>query len=131
MKVFIVDDDPIYLMLIRKTISTVDPSVEVTEFADGQLALNRLIELRCYQEQLPDIIFLDLNMPVMDGWEFLKEYAYWKTLFKKDTRIYVVSSSISPSDVERARNFDIIVDFLVKPMDSETITWVTRRIEDI
>lgn len=130
MKIFIVDDDPIYVLLITKAISIVAGTIEVSDFADGQLALNRLFELRHDHEELPDIIFLDLNMPVMDGWEFLSEYVYLKSSLNKNTVIYVVSSSISPSDVERAKRLNVVVDFLIKPLDSGTIAWVTGRIDD-
>ena len=71
-------------------------------------------------EALPDIIFLDINMPFMDGWQFLEEYTKIKPTLSKQIVIYVVSSSISEYDIERARNNSNVSDYFVKPITVDT-----------
>jgi CheY-like chemotaxis protein len=69
------------------------------------------------EDKLPEIIFLDLNMPVMDGWEFLGEFVKIKNNFDKKISLYVVSSSIDPRDLERAKSFNLVTDYLIKPIE--------------
>lgn len=67
-------------------------------------------------ELLPDVIFLDLNMPVLDGWGFLEEYLLLEPKMSKKIEIYIVSSSISPSELERSQRIPVVTDFLTKPL---------------
>jgi CheY-like chemotaxis protein len=128
--IFLIDDDPIYVLLTRKIISNVTSDYEISEFGDGQLALDRLIDLSQGNAHLPDIIFLDLSMPVMDGWEFLAEYSLLKESLKKEIRLYIVSSSISPREVERSTEYHEVVDFLIKPLEKETIAGIMQNIKE-
>ncbi|WP_246200107.1 response regulator [Maribacter luteus] len=65
-------------------------------------------------EQLPDVIFLDLNMPIMDGWEF--SYEFVKLPLENIPRINIVSSSIDSRDIGKANTYDIVKVFIVKPL---------------
>jgi CheY-like chemotaxis protein len=128
--IFLIDDDPIYVLLTRKILSNVTSDYEISEFGDGQLALDRLIDLSQENAPLPDIIFLDLSMPVMDGWEFLAEYSLLKESLKKEIRLYIVSSSISPREVERSKEYHEVVDFFIKPLEKETIAGIMQNIKE-
>jgi len=68
-------------------------------------------------ENIPEIIFLDLNMPVMDGWEFLERFTKIKNKLGKVITLYVVSSSINPLDVDRAKSLTSVHDYLIKPVN--------------
>jgi CheY-like chemotaxis protein len=129
-RIFLIDDDPIYVLLTKKIITNVSSGFEISEFGDGQLALERLIDLSQENAQLPDIIFLDLSMPVMDGWEFLAEYSLLKKSLKKEIILYIVSSSISPREVERSKEYHEVVDFLIKPLEKETIAGIMQNIKE-
>ena len=129
-RIFLIDDDPIYVLLTKKIISNVTSGFEVSEFGDGQLALERLVDLSQENAGLPDIIFLDLSMPVMDGWEFLAEYSLLKKSLKKEIILYIVSSSISPREVERSKEYHEVVDFLIKPLEKETIAGIMQNIKE-
>ena len=72
--IFLIDDDPIYLLLARKIISSADSRFTITEFMQAEDALDFLVQNKNNAGLLPDIIFLDLSMPFMDGWAFLEQY---------------------------------------------------------
>src|ERR1700759_3998601 len=106
--IYLIDDDPIYALLMRKSISNVRPDIEISEFDDAELALCHIIELSRNQKPLPDIIFLDLSMPVTDGWEFITKFAHLKTSLINDIKLYIVSSSISASDLKRSMEYNVV-----------------------
>jgi CheY-like chemotaxis protein len=72
-------------------------------------------------ESFPEIIFLDLNMPMMDGWDFLEIFKRDFAHFEEKTKIFILSSSINPADVERAKKENNIVAFLEKPLNGENL----------
>ncbi|WP_367864691.1 response regulator [Pedobacter sp. WC2423] len=118
-KVYLIDDDDIFVFLTKKTMLKVSEDVEVEVFSDGLQAITHLKEIQDQKELLPDVIFLDLNMPVMDGWEFLAEYQELYPFFVKRNELYIVSSSISPHEMERSKNIDEVCEFIIKPLVKE------------
>jgi CheY-like chemotaxis protein len=126
-KIFLIDDDPVFVYLTRKIIGMTQYSCEITEFADGELAITYLNAFREKPESLPDIIFLDLAMPVMDGWEFLKQYAVIRPGILKNISLFIVSSSISPQEVEKSKSFREVSDFLVKPLGKRKIAEIITQ----
>ncbi|SKB53085.1 Response regulator receiver domain-containing protein [Salegentibacter holothuriorum] len=115
----IIDDDKIYVNLVKKIIEIKKLSNNLLIFKNGKEALDhfKLILENASEEILPDIIFLDINMPIMDGWEFLNEFIKIKNIFDKKITLYVVSSSIDPRDLERAKSFNLVTDYLIKPIE--------------
>ncbi len=115
----IIDDDKIYVNLVKKIIEIKKLSRNLIIFKNGKEALDyfRPILENLNQNRLPDIIFLDLNMPIMDGWEFLSEFVKIKNNFQKKITLYVVSSSIDPRDLQRAKSFNMVTDYLIKPIE--------------
>ncbi|WP_037318671.1 response regulator [Salegentibacter sp. Hel_I_6] len=115
----IIDDDKIYVNLVKKIIEIKKLSKNLLIFKNGMEAFDhfKLILENASEEKLPDIIFLDINMPVMDGWEFLNEFIKIKNNFEKKITLYVVSSSIDPRDLERAKSFNLVTDYLIKPIE--------------
>jgi len=118
-KVYLIDDDDIFVFLTKKTILKVSPDIDVEVFSDGLQAITHIKEVAANPEELPDIIFLDLNMPVMDGWEFLAEYQDIYTSLARKNELYIVSSSISPHEMERSRNISSVSEFIIKPLVKE------------
>jgi CheY-like chemotaxis protein len=128
--ILLIDDDPIFVYLTRRIIASTNCPCAINEFTDGELALEYLGKMSEQAELLPDVIFLDLSMPVMDGWEFLKEYALLKPKIKKEISLYIVSSSISPQEVERSKSYTVVADFLIKPVERGKIVEIMTGVRE-
>jgi CheY-like chemotaxis protein len=109
-------------MLLKKTISKFDVCDCVESFNNGKIAFESLKQrIEEGGATLPDVIFLDVNMPVLDGWMFVEEfYKIYNTSLKK-VQIYVVSSSIAVEDKNKAKANSNIQDYLVKPISGSTL----------
>jgi CheY-like chemotaxis protein len=117
----IIDDDTLYKLLLKKSIKKLPFEVTVISFNNGQEAFLGLQQINAQKGQLPDIILLDINMPVMDGWEFLEAYKSIKAELLKPIKIYMASSSIAINDLETARLNSEVLDYLVKPISHSKI----------
>ncbi|MCH8495215.1 MAG: response regulator [Balneolales bacterium] len=118
MILWIIDDDSIYQMLMRRIIEKSHPHIQVEVFFNGKTALKKLesiIESGNLQEK-PHTVFLDINMPVMDGWTFLESIRDEGIYSKLPFTLYIASSSIDHSDFRKAKTFENVSDYLVKPL---------------
>ena len=118
-RVCIIDDDPIYHMLAKRLISLNQFSDVIFEYRDGYEAYLALKQMHDQGEQMPEVIFLDINMPIWDGWDFLDEIV--KLELQHAFEIYMVSSSTSPYDREKAEKYQLIKRFLTKPLEIEVL----------
>ena len=117
----IVDDDDIYQFTTSLLLKQNDLVNKVIVFSNGLKAINFLKDEMGNKENIPDIIFLDINMPVMDGWEFLEEYLLIKPMLPKTVVIYMVSSSVDERDVLKAKSISSLSGYFVKPISSHDI----------
>lgn len=114
---FIVDDHDLYRLVTKQLIETSTLVKKVVTFPDGEKAIESLKASK--EEDLPEVIFLDISMPVMDGWEFLDEFKRIKSTLGKKITIYIISSSINPADIERAKSISEVTDFIIKPLTKQ------------
>lgn len=112
----VIDDDAIYHYTVRRNVEIGGLADRMMFFCDSELALQYLVEHQSSEANLPDVILLDVNMPVMDGWAFLDEYETLSTLFAKRVHLYVVTSSLYVDDVRRASASALVAGYLVKPL---------------
>ena len=115
----IVDDDSIFQFITQKVIEKTKLVREIKVFPNGLEAIEFLKTARANPQELPDVILLDLAMPVLGGWDFLEEYIALKPHLGKQIMIYIVSSSIDPADIQRARSISEVTDFIIKPVTRE------------
>ncbi|NJN41304.1 MAG: response regulator [Flammeovirgaceae bacterium] len=94
---------------------------EIHQYLTGDEALDA-IKNNCDKfEKLPDILLLDLNMPVTDGWMFIDSYRKMKSTVCKEIAIYLVTSSIDPRDIAQSKSYSEIKGFISKPLDIELV----------
>lgn len=124
---FLVDDDKIFTFLTTKIIAKNNLVEEVKVFSNGLDVLNFLTENAGNPALLPEIILLDLNMPIMDGWQFLERYIELLPKIDKKIKIYVLSSSIFPEDIDKAKTIGAVSDYIVKPLTGEKLINILKK----
>jgi|SRR5690606_33774267 len=124
----LIDDDDIYQFTFTRGLKVNDVAKKILVFSDGEEAIDFMVDNVANTEVLPDVIFLDINMPVMDGWEFLEEFVKLKPKVGKKITIYMVSSSVDPADVDRAKTISDVSDYLIKPVGEDTLTQIIENL---
>jgi CheY-like chemotaxis protein len=117
MNVWLIDDDNVTNMLNRFFLEEHFTHLNITAFVYAQDALNTLLQTT----QKPDFIFLDINMPVMNGWEFLEALGKNVSETISLPQIYLLSSSLDPSDKSKASKITLVKGFISKPLEIEKI----------
>lgn len=118
---YVIDDDKIYHFLLKNLLKQNNINVNSTFFANGHDAIE-FLSANNDNEILPDIILLDVNMPIMNGWQFLEDYIKLKGTLLKEPVIYMISSSNNEVDINKAREFTGVVnEYFLKPICKEDL----------
>ena len=128
-KVYLIDDDEINNFICTNILKKIDFSSDVVAFESGTEALevlNKAIEEKDVS-QIPDVIFLDINMPIMNGWDFLEEYKNIKDKLNKKVSLFMLSSSIYQADVEKSKQYGEVVDFVTKPLNADILNEIKNK----
>lgn len=115
-KICLVDDDRIFRSTTKKALEKENLADEILTFSDGEEAFEYFEKNADNEVNLPDTVFLDLNMPYMDGWDFLEEYFHLKPKISKEITIYIVTSSVSEIDYSKAKATSLISGYITKPV---------------
>lgn len=115
----VVEDDPVHLFLTKQIISLSGLVNHTLVCQNGKEAYDMLASRVSLEENLPELILLDLNMPVWDGWQFLDEFTSI-SLYQKIT-VYIVTSSSSEEDLIRAEKYNLGGNYIVKPITLEKL----------
>ena len=118
--VWIIDDDVVSKYVMKRNLKELN-ILNVVDFPDSEKPLQILNDYLLHPQDLPDLIFLDMNMPFMDGFQFLEAYENIKHHINQTIQIYMLSSSINPEDRLKAKSFSSVVDFLIKPIDHKLV----------
>jgi YesN/AraC family two-component response regulator len=118
----IIDDDPLYTFGIKRLIEVKQLSKKVETFKNGKEALGYLSQQSAVPtNNLPDIILVDINMPIMDGWTFMQEFQKLKPQLSGKMMVVMVTSSIDHNDFQRVKNFPEIRDYIIKPVTGDNL----------
>ncbi len=114
--ILLIDDDETTNFLTRITIKKTNLGIVMHECLNGKEGVEFFEELQNKPDSVtPDIILLDLNMPIIDGWQFLEEFKQ----FNSSAQIYIMSSSNYPEDIQNASNYPLVKGYIVKPLTTE------------
>ncbi len=117
----IIDDDAIAVFGLKRAMASIDHRPDLLLFENGLDALEHFEKLLENNSELPSLIFIDLNMPVMDGWDFLGEFTKLKPSQKDLPEIYIMTSSIDTKDVEKAKIYGLETNYLIKPVSADVL----------
>ena len=126
----VINDDDIYQFTITKILESIKLSKKILLFSDGEEALDFMVDNLYNDDKLPDIIFLDNNMPIMDGFQFMEEYVEIKHKLNKKIVIYMVSSSVDPVDIAKAKEISDVSDYIIKPIKAGQLRTIMAGLEN-
>lgn len=122
----VIDDDEINIFIIKKIVAKTGYNVEMVSKNNGQLAIDYLTEVANNGSNFPHLMLIDINMPILNGWEFLEAYQKLNSPQKSD--MYMLSSSVYENDIEKAKTYKSIKGFISKPLSIERLTELLRLI---
>jgi len=122
LKYILVDDDEFNNVICRMIIEDTLGEVDITEFTEPEKGLLFIRE----NTKNPTILFLDINMPVLTGWDFLEHFDKFSEAVKKQVAIYILSSSLDWRDRDKANANKYVKGFLSKPLEPETIVAIAN-----
>ena len=126
LKYTLVDDDYLCNTISTMMLEDTFGYAEIKAFTKAENALE-YIEREYSKMMAPTILFLDINMPTMDDWQFLEQYGKFSEAIKKQIKIYILSSSIARKDRNKAELDKNVVGFLSKPLDNEVLTSISGK----
>ncbi len=121
----IIDDDKLLHRATELLLSKVSPDTTILHYYSGLEALEYLQQNPAEE---PDVILLDLNMPIMDGWQFLDALVDDPRFETKNWKIYICSSSMDPRDIQKANDYDQVYGYLGKPITRANLKSVMENI---
>jgi CheY-like chemotaxis protein len=122
--VYVVEDDLITAKITEVHLQQHAAFGQVLRYQNGQPALEALLRSSAQQAPLPDLILLDLNMPVMDGWEFLDALA--KQTWQRHLPVCVLTSSIQPDDLTKAIAYPAVKGYFSKPVNTAVLNDIVQ-----
>ncbi|MBU2914281.1 response regulator [Reichenbachiella agariperforans] len=120
-KVAVIDDDQVFQLIIKKQIEMKNFECEILSFFNGQEAYDFFKENVDQSDVLPDLVMLDVNMPVKNGWDFLQDYQTLPSEMRSKIKLYMVTSSVIQSDIDKANDNENIISFVSKPITNEKL----------
>lgn len=118
-----VDDDPITLMLFKKVVQKASFAGKIINAINGEEAIAYFNTIN-NEETKPQLIFLDLNMPVMGGWEFLDLFNNSDYYHLNNTKVIILTSTIDPEDIKKSKTYPNVIEFLSKPITVEMLDYI-------
>ena len=128
-KLFLVDDDDIFSIAAEVLIKSNGLADEVVPLKNGLEAYDALMALENNPEELPEVLFLDINMPVMNGWELLEELKNGPEIIRRQVQIHILTSSIDPSDLVLSKTYDFINGYITKPLTEADLNKISEGLK--
>ncbi|APA64885.1 response regulator [Maribacter sp. 1_2014MBL_MicDiv] len=126
--VCIIDDDDVFQYTILHTLQVHKSVNHIIPFTDGAEAMTFLKANINNDQELPDVIFLDINMPVMDGYGFMQQYENLIPNLAKKITVYILSSSVDLVDFDKTKKINQVTDYIVKPIRDNQLTRILAEL---
>lgn len=124
----IIDDDPIFIYGTKRIMFEMDFCDDILVYYNGQEAIEGLTEITGNSEAFPTVIFLDLNMPIMNGWEFLEDFVKIPNNIRGEVTVFIISSSIDDRDRDRVKGYEMVNNYILKPLTYKDLEIVHEAI---
>lgn len=124
----IIEDDPVHVFLTRKFLDMTGKIENIMICKNGKDAFDKLQAIITAGNRLPELILLDLNMPIWDGWQFLDEFI--KVKIDQKITIYILTSSTNSADMERAAQYNLRSNYLIKPITLDKLKDVLDQVTE-
>lgn len=122
----VIDDDSIARLMSEIMIFNYKIAKKTITFEDGKAALDYFKSFKNSPDMLPELILLDINMPVLNGWGFIEHFSRLAPDLSRKVVIYLVSSSIDPLDHQRATDLEMVSGFIIKPVNKAALAEVVK-----
>jgi CheY-like chemotaxis protein len=121
-KVWVIDDAKLDSIIIKLSIQKIYKDAQVKLISNGNAAIELLVELAGIESlELPDVLLLDLDMPGMNGWEFLDQLKSLNIESLRRVQVFIVSGTISPTDVKKSLSDPFVTNYFHKPIGLDTL----------
>lgn len=124
---YIVDDDQTTIELVRMNNERFGFCDELSPFTDPIFAKETLETAIAKKEHVPQMVLLDINMPVMDAWDFLDKMD--QLLYEAKVSVFILSSSINPKDIEKSNEYNSVLKYIQKPLSLDKIATILGLIK--
>lgn len=121
---YIIDDDKIFVFVLKKLLEKNGSFENVVEFNNGEEVIQNICKP---DQQRPNLILLDINMPLIDGWQFLDLLETYSC--KDKHNVFIMTSSIDINDIKRAKNYTTVKDFISKPINNEKLVEIIEKVK--
>ncbi|MCH8554173.1 MAG: response regulator [Schleiferiaceae bacterium] len=126
-RTMLVEDDKITTIIVSRMVSSHSDYEEVSTFENGQLAFDYIKSIATDPTQYPEVILLDINMPVMDGWEFLDGVSAISGV--SEIPVAVLTSSIDPEDIEKSQTYKQVLGYYTKPLNDNDLSEIAAKVK--
>lgn len=120
LNICVIDDDPIFVYTVKKIFEINKIEKVFDSYENGEVAYNNILQKLQSDTSYYDLILLDLNMPVWDGWDFLEEFQ--RLNLEHYPTILISSSTVNPDDIKKAQEYDLVKGFVGKPFTIEKLS---------
>ncbi len=129
-RILLIDDDPITILVCERMIQITNFGDKIDAFKNGLEAMEQIeAQLKDGAEEMPEVIFVDLNMPVMNGWEFLERFNTLSIPSNKMPLVYILSSTVDCTDQANALSYPFVKDFISKPLTKEHLENIKPNVQ--
>ncbi|MDN5216183.1 response regulator [Fulvivirgaceae bacterium BMA12] len=125
--ILLIDDEDINLFILQNLLRLSKIDADIVFFNTSQKGINYLEDLIAKGAEFPDLILLDIEMPVMNGWDFLEVYKKFQKSYTYGSKVIIFTTSIVEQDMAKAKSYEEVEDFVNKPMTIELLKSIQQE----